>query len=158
MYYVMLCIYLLFISLEFYIFFLKKHKLWYWLKIATPRSGHQTNDNVPIPLTTDGMYLHFTATVNTVCFLITQIVELWGPQLINSEIKPVRFHGAEPHTSFTTALQILTGGIITFINKICFPYREGLFFLFFFFWAFLWFFVVTKHCHCSWKLNPTACR
>lgn len=88
----------------------------YWFKIATPGSGHQTNDNVPILLTAD--WDVFTLYCNSkLCFLMTQIVEFWCPQLINSELKPVRFHGAQLHTSFTTALLILTGGILTFINE-----------------------------------------
>lgn len=88
----------------------------YWFKIATPGSGHQTNDNVPILLTTG--WDVFTLYCNSkLCFLITPIVEFWCPQLINSELKAVRYHGPQLHTSFTTALQILTGGILIFINE-----------------------------------------
>lgn len=75
-----------------------------------------------------------------ICLLITQIVELAHPQFINLILKPVRFHRTEIHMSFTTALQILHCGIVTWFchwmteqELVSFQITSRCFFIFVFF-------------------------
>lgn len=152
MYYVMLCIYLLFISLDFSI---SKYGM-HWFKMATPWSGHQTGDNVPRLLTTD--WDVFTLYCNSELCLFSHYSDCW---ILTSPVDKFWIKTCEVSWSRTPHIfhycltdfdrwnynfyQWMLEQDLLSLEKLLFSFSFGHFCDL----------SSTKHCICSWNQTPT---
>lgn len=156
--YVLCHVMCLFIVHFTWIFYFKKSTKYgmYWFKTATPRSGHQTNDNVPRLLMTG--WDVFTLYCTSKLFVFSLL------RLLNFDVEKIKFWIKTCEISWSRTPQVFHYCLTDFdrwnynfcqwmLVQDLISLRRSSFFLFS--WAFLWFLSSTKHCICSWNLNPT---